>query len=174
MPTERTTSRTKKPAKKSDPRTLRRFVEELSWLLTTFEDLDYRALGNFAAESVATKSPSLGGSRNRRNEQTTLLGQLPSLFMDEDLFPGNEDIAEFAKHGLGIEIPRWHKKSKYELIGHVVCNANLLDSRRLKQLVAAVGKLQDSKSQTRSLVQSQRRSGLSWNEVIQYMLNASI
>lgn len=174
MPTERTTSRTKKPLKKSDPRTLRRFVEELSWLLSTFEDLDYRALGNFATDSMMPKQSAGSSAKNRKSEQIALLGQLPSLFMDEDLFPGNEDIAEFANFGLGIDIPRWHKKSKYELIGHVVCNANFLDSRRLKQLVAAVGKLQDSKSHTRSLVQSQRRSGLSWNEVIQNMLNSSI
>jgi hypothetical protein len=152
---------------------MRRFIEELSWLLTNFEDLDFRALASFAAEGTASKQTPATSAKNRRNETITLLGRLPALFMDEDLFPTNEDIAEFAKHALAIDMRRWQKKSKHELIGQIVCNANLLDTHRLKQLVAAVGNLQDGKSQTRSLVQSQRRSGVSWNEVIQNMLTAT-
>jgi hypothetical protein len=172
MMTDSKTPRTKKPTRRADPRTLRRFVEELSWLLTSFEDLDFKALGSLAAESTILKKSSGSVSKNRRTETIMLLGRLPSLFLDEGLFPGNEDIVEFAKHALRIDIPRWHKKSKYELIGHVVCNANLLDNRRLQQLVTAIEGLQDTKSQTRSLVQNQRQLGLSWNEVIQNMLSA--
>jgi hypothetical protein len=93
--------------------------------------------------------------------------------MDEELFAGNEDIVEFAKHALNIEIPRWHKKSKYELIGHVVCNANLLNDTRLQKLSQAIEKIQDARGRERDLIQIQRKSGLSWNEVIQNMLGAA-
>lgn len=171
--TERKPTRVTKPARRADPRTLRRFIEELSWVLNSFEDLDFKALASLASESVPSTS-STAGAKNRRTDLITLLGRLPALFMDEDLFAGNEDIVEFAQHALGIEIPRWHKKSKHELIGHVVCNANLLNDRRLKQLGSAIEKLQDARSKTRNLVQSQRKSGLSWNEVIQNMLTNSI
>lgn len=151
---------------------MRRFVEELSWLLSSFDDLDYRALSNFATEMGPVKTPTPSSARGRRNETIILLGRLPALFLDEDLFPSNEDIAEFANQALRIDIPRWHKKSKYELIGHVVCNANFLDSVHLNKLVSAVSNLQDSKSgQTRDIVQNQRKLGLSWNEVIQNMIS---
>ncbi len=174
MPTKRDTPQVKKPTKRTDPRALRRFVEELSWLLTTFDDLDFRALANLAAEGNMIKQQSSNTAKMRQNETTILLGRLPSLFMDESLFTTNEDIVEFAKHALKIEMPRWHKKSKYELIGNVVCNANLLDVDRLRQLIKAVESLQDVKSSTRDLVRNQREIGLSWNEVIQNMLTQAI
>lgn len=172
MPTKRAMPQTKKPTKRADPRTLRRFVEELSWLLTTFDDLDFRALANLAAEGNVTKHQAGSSSKTRQNETTILIGRLPSLFMDDSLFTTNEDIVEFARHALKIDMPRWHKKSKYELIGNVVCNANLLDVDRLRQLIKAVESLQDVKSSTRDLVKNQREIGLSWNEVIQNMLSA--
>lgn len=168
--TERKLPRSTKPARRSDPRTLRRFVEELSWVLSSFEDLDFKALGLLANEPTASLSPK-SRVKVRSTETITFLGRLPALFMDDKLFAGNEDIVEFARHALNIEIPRWHKKSKYELIGHVVCNANLLNNQRLKKLSVAIEKIQDEKGSTRDMVQIQRQSGLSWNEVIQQMLN---
>lgn len=164
-------SKQSRPLRRADPRTLRRFVEELSWLLSSFEDLDFKALSTVIEESQLSSS-TRSTAKARRTENIQLLGRLPALFMDDELFSGNEDIVEFAKHALGIEIPRWHKKSKYELIGHVVCNANLLNDRRLRQLGSAIEKLQDDRGQARHLIQNQRRSGLSWNEVIQTMLTA--
>lgn len=168
--TERKQIRTTKAPRRSDPRTLRRFIEEMSWLLNSFEDIDFKALAALASEPPINNS-SRSGSKNRSTETINFLGRLPALFMDETLFPSNEDIVEFANHALNIEIPRWHKKSKYELIGHVVCNANLLNAQRLSKLSTAVEKIQDEISVTRDLVQIQRKSGISWNEVIQNMLS---
>lgn len=172
MPIKRATPQIKKPVKRADTRTLRRFVEEFSWLLSGYDDLDFRALANLATEgNLSNKQNS---TKNRANETTILLGRLPSLFMDESLFPTNEDIVEFARHALEIDMPRWHKKSKYELIGNVVCNANLLNVKQLKQLITAVENLQESTSDARDFVKKQRKLGLSWNEVIQQMLSSVI
>lgn len=170
MPTKSVIATSRRPTKRSDPRALRRFVEELSWLLTTFDDLDFRALSTLVSEGGLIKQPRGNTAKSRKDETANLLGRLPSLFMDEALFPSNEDIVEFARHALEIDMPRWHKKSKYELIGNVVCNANLLDVGRLRQLISAVERLQDSKGDARDFVTSQRKMGLSWNEVIQSML----
>ena len=51
---------------------------------------------------------------------SALVGCLPNLFLDLDLFKTNADIAEFADAVLKIKISRFEKKSRFEIIGIVV------------------------------------------------------
>lgn len=166
----------KRPGKRSEPKTLFRFIEELSWLLSSYEDLDFRALGALS-ENLALSQRTVQNLRNHTlgRPQTTqmLVGILPSLLIDEKLFPQNEDIIEFSGLALGITIPRWHKKSKFELIGHIVCSAEKADLRKLQQLVRILEDITDEKGETRKVMEAQRKSGLSWNEVIQRLLEAA-
>lgn len=160
--------------KRSDPRALARFVEELSWLLQSYEDLDFRALGSFSDQLIAvqrTASNLRSHSATRAPTTQLLVGVLPGLLTDESLFPTNEDVIEFSGTALGITIPRWHKKSKFELIGHIVCSTEQADPMRLQQLVRALGDIMSDRGETRRNLEAQRKSGLSWNEVIQRLLN---
>lgn len=159
--------------KRSEPKTLLRFIEELSWLLSSYEDLDFRALGTLTDQfTVAQRATSSLRSRSADRAPTTqlLVGILPSLLTDENLFPTNEDIIEFSRVALGITVPRWNKKSKFELIGHIVCSTEQANPIRLQQLVNALGDLMDDKGETRRNLKVQRQSGLSWNEVIQKLI----
>src|SRR5579875_3472591 len=100
--------RRKRPLKRSDPRALRRFVQELSWLLATYEDLDFRALSDVVERGPGPRSASLFERLpNQGAAAAFLVGALPELFTDENLFPANEDIADFAENALGVIIPRW-------------------------------------------------------------------
>jgi len=160
--------------KRSEPKALIRFIEELSWLLSTYDDLDFRALSTLADQlSTAQRANSNLRSHSAGRQPTTqlLVGVLPSLLTDEKLFPTNEDIIEFSGLALGITIPRWHKKSKFELIGHIVCSTEQADPTRLQNLVRAVGDLMDDKGERRRTLEAQRKSGMSWNEVIQKILD---
>lgn len=170
---ESQTSRPRRTGKRNDPKALARFLEELSWLLSSYEDLDFKALpAILQPKSGANRRETSAAKRDR--ESVELLGTLPALFMDDELFPSNEDIAEFSKHALGVAIPRWQKKSKYELIGHIVCNANLLNNSSLQKLFAGVQRLRDERSVERASLKRQRDLGLSWNEVIQIMLSGGV
>lgn len=162
-------SRPRRPTKRSDPKVIGRFVEELSWLLSSYEDLDLEALRRFGfeASSLSRRSSNLVSNSDRSQTTIMLVGVLPSLFVDVRLFPSNEDIVEFGKATMDISIPRWEKKSKYELIGHIVCHADRAPVGKLTHLVSALEGLADDRSSVRARVESQRRSGLSWNEVIQ-------
>lgn len=160
--------------KRSDPRALARFLQELSWLLNSYADLDFRALENlaFAPPPVAAPTP-----RKRRSKSTppranveALVGVLPGLFTDERIFPTNEDIAEFATTALDVKIPRWQKKSKFELIGHIVCNTKELKEEELASLVSALN-IVSGEDSARAAVGEQRQNGLSWNEVIQKLVS---
>jgi hypothetical protein len=148
-----------------------RFVEELSWLLSSYADLDFRSLGQLSAELVdANRSRNFLVHSDRRPAVRMLVGVLPGVLVDEKLFPTNEDIAEFAQSTLEMSIPRWSKKSRYELIGHVVCHTEQAPPWKLSSLLTALDRLADEKSTARALVEKQRKSGASWNEVIQTLI----
>jgi len=153
-------------SKKSDPKIIGRFIEELSWLLATYNDVDFKNIPKILEKS--NKSVDTPSGYNQ--DSIELLGSLPALFMDDEIFSSNKDIAEFSLHALGVSIPRWEKKSKYELIGHIVCNAKMLDHARLKRLCNSVQKLSDQRSVERQDIKEQIKSGLSWNEVIESMI----
>jgi hypothetical protein len=168
----------RRSSKRSEPRTLLKFVEELSWLLSSYEDLDFRALGSLGAEFTRSQK----AATNLRNHTATsrpptaqlLVGTLPGLLRDESLFPSNEDIVEFSTMTLGMTIPRWQKKSKYELIGHIVCHTDSADQTRLDSLVQILDSIMSDRGEAKRQVEEQRKSGLSWNEVIQKLLKTNI
>lgn len=162
----------KRAPKRSDPRALGRFLQELSWLLNSYSDLDFKALEGLALQPtpvVANTSKRKGERLGTKTNVHTLVGVLPGLFVDERLFPTNEDISEFAVSALGVHIPRWQKKSKFELIGHIVCTANALEEEQVASLVDALSRI-TGEDTARLKIEGQRQRGLSWNEVIQGLL----
>lgn len=163
--------------RRSDPRALTKFVEELSWLMSSYEDLDFRALGELASDfrrvdrAALTLHERAGG--RRVPSANFLVGVLPKLFTDQKLFPNNEDIVEFAYSILDINLSRWEKKSRYELIGLIVCQTEQSTEHRIDMLIQALAAMVDDRGLARSEAATQRRSGASWNEVIQKLLASS-
>lgn len=159
----------KRQSKRSDPRALSRFMEEFAWLMRSYDDLDFGALGNFSSElAMVSRRNSRGIAESRERETTNMLvGTLPDFLIDEVLFPTNEDIAEFSVSVLDIHIPRWQKKSKYELIGHIVCNVNEASPAKVSRLLEALEEILDEKGEAKRRIASERKSGRGWNAVIQ-------
>ncbi len=137
--------------------------------MTSYDDVDFRALGSLSADlALFTRSRASVYRNNSKSDITHMLvGSLPSFLVDEELFPTNEDIAEFALSILDIRIPRWQKKSKYELIGHIVCNVNEASPSKVSRLTSALEKILDERGETKSKIAKERKSGRGWNEVIQ-------
>lgn len=161
----------RKSGRRSDPKTLARFVEELSWLLSSYDELDFKALGGLSSNLAALgRHTSLVTRSSRPATVQMLVGVLPSFFMDTDLFPSNEDIVEFSQVALGISLQRWQKKSKFELIGNIVCHTDQASPDRLARVMAALEDALDERGIARSRLTKERKSGRSWNEVIQSML----
>lgn len=156
-------------SKKRDLQALQKFLEELSWVLSSHSNLDFKGLASFAVES------SLGNkliSHAPKNPNIHfLVGALPSAFSDIKVFPSNMDIAEFASETLDIPpISRWEKRSRYELIGFIVCETLKLNDIKLEKLVSALSKIISSDS-AQKLMRERKKKHLTWNEVIQ-MLNS--
>lgn len=166
---ENSTTKGRRRSKRNDEAALVRFVEELGWLLESYEDVDLSALPTFirSQRELRNRTAHLRSLSNQSDLANTLVGVLPTFFMDRRLFPMNEDLVEFADQALGIDTPRWQKKSKNELIGHIVCHANQAPLHKLEQITNAIEGLVDEGSDDRRKIEKQRKSGLSWNEVIQ-------
>jgi hypothetical protein len=161
----------KRPARRSDPRALQRFLQELSWLLASYEDLDFRALQQQVERAEPRRPRSLfDHAGDQSSAAAFLVGTLPDLFQDEAVFPSDEDIADFAQHALGVIIPRWSKKSKYEIIGHVVCHTSVADETRLRRVVGALERLTHDRERASNLITENKAQGMTWNELIQKLI----
>lgn len=157
-----------------DARVAKRFVEELSWLLNSYSHLDFKTLPHLAidANSRPTNKQSL---QSKRLSQYTsknpnihfLIGVLPEVFSDEKIFLSNEQLVDFATTALDLRISRWEKRSRYELIGLIVCETAKLDDDRLTLLVRALTKLLINDPNARQLLQRRSNNRMNWNEIIQ-------
>lgn len=169
--TDDTPAQRRRPSKAPDSKKLFRFIEELSWLLSAYEAADFRALGNLPKEfQHAVDLRNSLAHRSGTGGEDALVGVLPGLLVDEKLFSSNEEIAEFAFSLLAIEIPRWSKKSKYELIGHIVCHAHLAPPLRRRKLADALRALVVDRDLITRKIATDRKAGASWNEIIQSLI----
>lgn len=158
--------------KVKDIRSVRKFLEELSWVLSKNSHLDFKLLQEAVAVG-ATAQDRLDSRVSKNPNIHFLVGVLPIVFSDERYFPSNEDIASFAFQALKLPISRWEKRSRYELIGRVVCETAQLDDERLTRLVAALTRITAADPTAKAILEEKKLHQLSWNEVIQ-RLNSDV
>ncbi|RON01305.1 hypothetical protein [Pseudomonas brassicacearum] len=145
------------------------FIEELSWLLDSKKNLKLSEVPTILRTKLLSPEPKSGSADNYISPNPNihyLIGVLPRLFQDIKLFSRNEDIAEFANEVLGIDISRVEKRSKYELIGLIVCEANDLDDAKLENLVLALSSITGSSEKLSFMINEKSSIGFSWNETI--------
>lgn len=145
-------------------------LEELLWLLDGKRGATLRDLPELLRQHAAENSDlnAVAGQYASPNpNKHFLIGALPRLFQDAKLFPSNEDIAEFANTVLHVPISRFEKRSKYELIGFIVCRTNELDEEKLSKLVQALAAITGSEEKLKRVLEARKSHGLNWNEAIQ-------
>lgn len=144
-------------------------LEEVLWLLDSKRGTSLRELPTVLRRQLDENSDltAVAGQYASPNpNKHFLIGVLPRLFQDTTLFPSNEDIAEFAQTVLGVPISRFEKRSKYELIGFIVCETNDLDEEKLSHLVRSLADITGSEEKLQRVVEARRDGGLNWNEAI--------
>lgn len=157
---------------KNDSAKATRFLEELSWLFQSQSDIDTKSIAKALADAAKQRTVRQGFSSfvSPNPNIHFLVGILPLVLRDESLFPTNGSIAEFAISALGMQMLRWEKKSKFELIGEIVCNAIDLDDGELSKLVEALSVLAKGDSLAKAIVLDAHTAKRSWNEIIQSLL----
>lgn len=146
------------------------FIEELSWLLESRKDIDLKKAISTLKDLVDEKSTIQMIAKDYKSPNPNkhfLIGVLPKLFQDSKLFPGNESIAKFAKEILQIEVSRFEKRSKYELIGLIVCKTESLSDEKLSNLVNALSQITGNEEKLEKIREESKMVNFSWNETIQ-------
>lgn len=151
------------------------FVEELSWLLESKNKLKLSEIPNILRN--AQQGPTHTSSRNQISGTEKyissnpnvhyLVGVLPSFFLDTLIFPKNDDIISFATEALKIEgLSSRANRSRYEIIGRIVCECTQLDDGKLDELVSGLSYIAGNKEKISQVAKEKQTIGFSWNETI--------
>ncbi len=163
-------------SKPQDPRQIQSFIEEFSWLLSMYSNLDFKSMPEVIKNSfLPSSSPSkamLGYVSSNPNKQF-LTGVLPGFFNDKSIFTSAEDIAQFAKSVLKLELLHYEKKSRYELIGTIVCKTINLSDNELAELVKALSLLLSKSTKAKNIVSQRKKQLYGWNAIIQELAKES-
>ncbi|CRM98897.1 hypothetical protein [Pseudomonas sp. 34 E 7] len=147
----------------------KRFLEEFSWLMESYNKVDLKSIAKLIEDLPSEPIPLKLGVRTKEKIQPKinfLTGVLPSLFMDTQLFKSNEDISDFASSVLGVQVPRSHKKSRFEIIGHIVCETITLDEKGVDRVVTALSILSSDELKRKQIASKKNEGFFGWNEVI--------
>ena len=114
------------------------FLEELSWLLEKKRTLPLKEISSYLRDiENINEYPLKLSSKNDDNKHSRfLVGVLPSLFLDEELFKSRDEILDFAETVLYLPISRSSKRSRTEYIGWIVCEVAKMNDSRLFELVS--------------------------------------
>ena len=152
-----------KTMSKTKENKLIKFAEELSWLMDAYKEFSLEdILVRFIQQSKDNTTPLHGLSSNT----SYLVGVLPRMFQDKELFENNSDLAAFAKDVLHIELRNSEKKSRMEIIGTIVCNISNDGSEKLDSLVADLDNIMDNESKLAEVRKSRKQPNFSWNAII--------
>lgn len=93
----------------------------------------------------------------------TIIGSIPFILLDKQIFQKNIDVIEFANK-IGIPIPNGEKRALDEIVGRIIAAIKDFPPSRISQLNAAVEKV---KSHTSSSPKKDKKSFFEqWDKVI--------
>lgn len=152
-----------KTMSKSKESKLIKYAEELSWLMDTYKEFSLDDILERFIQLAKNNEPPLHGLSSNTSY---LVGVLPRMFQDKELFENNSDLTIFAKDILDIELRNSEKKSRMEIIGTIVCNISNDNSDTLDSLVSALGNIMDNESKLAEVRKSRKQPNFSWNVII--------
>lgn len=149
-------------------------IEELGWFFDQKKINLIRILPELLRENINSQVNIVAGQFVSPDpNKHFLIGVLPRLFQDKNLFPTNEDIAEFANSALNLKVSRQEKRSKYELIGLIVCETNNLNEEKLSELVSALSAITGNEDKMKKIIEARKEGTFSWNEAIKNLTSAA-
>lgn len=140
-----------------------KFAEELSWLIDSYKEFSF---ADICQQFVHLQNERKGSEHGLLTNTSYLVGVLPSVFQDKELFENNSDLVNFAKEVLQLELKNSGKKSRMEIIGTIVCEVANINSSQLDYLVEALDNIIGNENQMAEIKRSRLQPNFSWNTVI--------
>lgn len=147
---------------KTKSKRVQSFIQELAWVFDSFKDVSFKDVYECYSQQCGSENSSI----RIAGETQYLVGVLPKLFQDNELFPKKEDILDFSEQVLGLSLSRAAKRSRIEYIGMIVCEVSNSDSYRLGKLVEALEKLIGNEAQMQKVKKARKEQNFSWNDTI--------
>lgn len=147
------------------------FFEELSWLLDSNRELNFKNASKFL--KLYRNTLAHGATTNSKaSDAYSLIGVLPSLLKDNEIFQNNSQLVQFAEEVLALNISRWEKRSRNEIIGLIICEVEDVNKERLDILAQWAANILNNKNQVKDMQSKAKTSGnlFSWNETIQKLV----
>lgn len=148
------------------------FFEELSWLLDANKGMNFKGASRFLMEyrNLVMHNNTISNTGN--SNAYGLIGVLPSLLKDTEIFQSNSQLVQFAEEVLSLRIPRWEKKSRNEIIGLIICEVEDVNKERLDTITQWASRILRNKNRVRDLQYNAKNSGnlFSWNDTIQKLI----
>jgi hypothetical protein len=144
------------------------FLEELSWLLEKKRTLPLKEISSYLRDiENINEYPLKLSSKNDDNKHSRfLVGVLPSLFLDEELFKSRDEILDFAETVLYLPISRSSKRSRTEYIGWIVCEVAKMNDSRLFELVSELENIISDDYKIKEVKKAKKEPNFSWNDTI--------
>lgn len=149
------------------------FFEELSWLIDSNRDLNFKNASKLL-KHYRNLLAHEAFSNNTTGDAYSLIGVLPSLLKDTEIFQNNSQLVQFADEVLALNIPRWEKRSRNEIIGLIICEVEDVNKERLDILTQWTANILNNKKQVKDMQSKAKTSGslFSWNETIQKLVGS--
>ena len=147
---------------------LAKFAEELTWLMDSYKEVSIK---DICIQFLQQRNERKESEHGLQTNTAYLVGVLPSMFQDKDLFPSNSDLSDFAADVLELELKNSGKKSRMEMIGTIVCEVANSNSAKLDTLVDALDNILGNESKLAEIKKSRFQPNFSWNTIISSFTN---
>ncbi len=143
-------------------------LEELAWILDSKKNIDLKEIPTLLRGLIEKdKNIIIQKYASPNSNKNYLVGILPNLFQDEELFKTNSELLEFAENVLNLKISKEAKRSRVEYIGLIVCEVTKLNDSNLTNLVEALGEITGSTEKLRLIKEAKKQPNFTWNDAIQ-------
>jgi hypothetical protein len=144
-------------------------MEELSWLLDNKKNISLKDSVSLLKEMVDNESfnhGSLLSSKVKRSNKRVLVGILPELLQDEELFKSTSEMLDFADNVLKLKVSRASKRSRNEYIGWIVCELSNLNDNQMISFVDSLEEIAGNDFKLKQIKEAKKQPNFSWNETI--------
>lgn len=142
------------------------YLEELSWLLESNKSLSLKDISSVLRE-VDTSGNLLNNNNFTSNKSRNfLVGILPKVLQDNQLFKSNSEMLDFAEEVLNLKPSRASKRSRIEYIGWIVCEVSNSNNKKLDELYDYLEGVIGDENRIKKIKAAKKLPNFSWNEAI--------
>ena len=155
------------------------FLEEFSWLLESKKNFSLKEssklLNELIEENLNKNNKLLNNNLNisdsNRKTKQILIGCLPELLKNTELFGTTSELLDFAESVLNISVSRSAKRSRNEYIGYIICELSNSNDTELNSFVYAIESIVENETKLNQIKVAKKQPNFTWNETIKMIGN---